>query len=427
MLLDSPRETTYSFRDVFEALASALNFDEVLNRILTVAMRELRADQGSLLLLQGEEHPQLKMLASIGLPEEIVRRGYIPRKGSISEYVLLERRPVIINGRPEGFSGADRFRPIPESETGVRRRIVSALCVPLIARGSVLGTMNLNRTSGTALFSEQDLEACSIVAGQAAIVIENRRLQEELLRKERLAAVGETVAGISHCVKNILSGVKGGVGLTQMGLDSGNEALMREGFDLLKRSCGTLTNLVLDLLDYSKEREPVCVQFDLAEIIGRVAETIAHKAQVLGVEVKRDEEPALRLCGDSDQIFRALLNLATNAVEAAGGHRRADEAPTVVLRTRRLAADDALVSDCGPENGVRGWFLIEVADNGAGIPEEHREQIWNLFFSTKGSRGTGIGLATTRKMVQEHGGTIRLETSPDWGTSFRVLLPEREA
>src|SRR5438105_1541254 len=93
----SQRRTLYSLNDIFKALGSSVKFEEMLDHILAVTLRELEADQGSLLLLEGAEHPSLKMLASRGLPDEIAGRGYVPRKGSISEYVIRERRPLILN------------------------------------------------------------------------------------------------------------------------------------------------------------------------------------------------------------------------------------------------------------------------------------------------------------------------------------------
>jgi len=416
-MIDPSRPSQYSFQDIFEALASARSFEDVLDVILVTALRELQADQGSLLLLEGdEENPELKMLAARGLPSEIVRRGYIPRKGSISEYVLRERRPLILNEAPR----TQKYETM-SAETSTPRKIVSAMCVPLIARGAVLGTMNLNRTrTDRAIFTQNDLEAASIIAGQAAITIENRRLQEELLQKERLAAVGQTVAGISHCIKNILAGVKGGLGITQMGLDQKNDDLVEQGYDLLKRNVGTLGNLVLDLLDYSKEREPMRDTFDLARTIQEVLSTLAFKAQSGRVNLLSDIEGPTHFHGDSDQIFRALLNLATNAIEACADFSRNGLPPEVTIRLGPVPTADLSATRIAK---ATQWLRLEVQDNGPGIPAELQTKIWDLFFSTKGSRGTGIGLAATRKMIDEHGGKIELRSSPDTGTCFTIMLP----
>lgn len=400
----------YSFADIFEALAGASQFEDILNRILTVCLRELEADQGSILLLDGEGNPQLRMLAAVGLPEEIVKRGYIARKGSISEHVLRELRPVVINDKPP-VPGAF----IPPDQTAVRRRIVSAMCVPLLARGQVLGTMNLNRTQGSRTFTDADMEACTVVASQAAIVIEHHRLQEELRQQERLAAVGQTVAGISHCVKNILSGVRGGLGLTEMGMQQKDENLQMEGFQLLKRSVSSLSSLVLDLLDYSKKREPLSEVFHVSPMIDQLCDTIGYKAAQQKVQVVREVKEGLTYCGDRDQLFRALLNIVTNAIDAAGSGCCRESQPRIVIRATAVTEEGTLPG----ENGI----IFEVEDNGPGIPEEAQPHIWDIFFSTKGSKGTGLGLASARKVVEEHCGRIIMKTSPEWGTLFQILLP----
>jgi signal transduction histidine kinase len=413
-----PGHHTYSFSDVFEALAHTRNFEEVLDVILATSLRELEADQGSLLLLQGDQAgTHLEMLASHGMPEEIVKRGYVARKGSISEYVIRERRPLILNDTPR----TKNYESLAD-ETSTPRKIASALCVPLLAQGKVIGTMNLNRTGmDRPVFTEIDLEGCSVLASQAAILIENRRLQEDLLQNERLAAVGQTVASISHCIKNILAGVKGGVGITQMGLDQNNDELTREGFELLKRSTSTLGNLVLDLLDVTKEREPMRDSFDLCRTMHNVAETLRFKAQHMNVQLNVEcPDGPLLYFGDSDQVLRALLNLTANAIEATAEFRL-DDTGRVDLSLRRIPAENLppdTKSDCGKHS-----IEIRVEDNGPGIPQEVQSRIWELFYSTKGSRGTGIGLAATRKMIEEHGGTIQLESVLNEGSLFRVVLP----
>ncbi len=410
----------YSFRDVFDAIAGSQKIEEVLDLILLVCQRELDADQGSILLLdtnpEGEQ--QLEMLASRGLPEDIVRRGYVPRAGSISDYVIKERRPLIINDVPR----TENFETML-ADTSRKRRIVSAICVPLIAQERVLGTLNLNRTKTyRGQFSDEDLEAASIVAGQASMVIENRRLHDELQQQARLAAVGQTVAGISHCVKNILTGVKGGLGLAEMGLKQDNMPLVSQGYDLLKRNVGSLSNLVLDLLDYSKEREPARSRFDLVETLNDVKASLEHKGKALGVKIILDAPASLPFEGDADQIFRALMNLAGNAVEASGERRGGASIPEVRLSiAENRAGRDDLTATMVSRNSE--WVRIDVADNGPGIPKEIQDRIWDLFFSTKGSKGTGIGLAASRKMIEEHGGRIRLNSHPDTGTTFTILLP----
>lgn len=411
----------YSLNDIFAALASSSNFAEMLEIIVRTAVREMHADQGSLLLLEGTgDSAQLRMLAAVGLPAAIVERGYVPRRGSISEYVMRERRPLIINGAARG----GEFHSLSD-DTAVRRRIHSALCVPLVSQGRVLGTLNLNRTRTTDHFTDADLEAGFIVASQAAMVIENARLQGELAQQQRLAVVGQTVAGISHCIKNILTGVNGGLAVTEMGLANSQPEVVHEGFGVLKRSVGMLQNLVLDLLDYSREREPVREEFDVAQVLAAVEDALGFRARSAGVELRvTAEQEHLPFRGDRDQVFRALMNLTLNAVEAfAAADTSGDTQAKVRVYARRLGQGEFPPVPAARCADAAGWLEILVEDNGPGIPEDRQDAVWEMFHSTKGSRGTGIGLAVSRKMVEEHRGVITLESAAGCGCVFRVHLP----
>lgn len=403
--------------EIFEALASSANFDELLTTILKICLRELRAEQGSVLLLQTSDPSSLKMLATVGMPQTIVDRGYVPRRGSISEYVLIEKRPVIINDVPR----TDHFETMA-ADTSTPRSIFSAICVPLLTRGRILGTMNINRTRTNDRFGPSDLEAAALVGGQAAIVIENSLLREELVRKERLAAVGETVAGISHCIKNILTGIRGGVGLTEMGLEQDNQNIVRDGFDIFRRSSETLSNLVLDLLDYSKDRKPARAHFAISEAVQPAIEAAAFKGRPDKVSVTCTDYQPVEFYGDRDQIYRALLNLTLNAVDAFTEGTSGGGTPAVRLAVNVVPAQH-LPPDSQPKRLTPQWLKIDVEDNGPGIAPEQQERIWELFFSTKGSRGTGLGLAATRKMIEEHGGFIYLDSEVGRGTTFSVYLP----
>lgn len=408
--------TRFTFQDIFQSLTCALRFEEVLDCILSVALRELEADEGSILLLVGEESRELKMLASRGLPEEIVKRGYVPRAGSPSERALLEQRPLILNGTLETAGTASReFQP---------RQIRSALCVPLLVSGRVLGTLNLNRTrEGAPPFDDRDSRLGQMLASQAAMVIENHRLYEELQQRERLAALGEVVAGIAHCVKNMLAGLQGGLGLVKMGVESQNLDLADKGTEILTRSVAMLSNLMLDLLDLSKDRTPIREPFIVQEVLEYIADLLGTKAATMGVHLEVETKEAhFELWADRNQITRALLNLVLNAIEACGEDHSGQKALCVQVRAQRLGSEDFLLA---PDELAKApeWALFEVADNGPGIPPDVIPRLWDPFFSTKGSKGTGIGLAAVRKTVSEHGGKIHLDTEVGRGTKFMILIP----
>jgi len=255
------------------------------------------------------------------------------------------------------------------------------------------------------------------------MVIENHRLQQELQNKEHLVALGQVAAGIAHCVKNLLAGVEGGLALVRKGIDTGNWELAHKGHDVLSCSLTILSNLILDLLDVSKKRSPVLQPADARDLLESVRALIGWKAQAHGVELIVDVSSDFVLWVDPQQITRALLNIVLNAIEACTEELPPDgRRPCVQLRAQRMAAADTPLTPRQRRKAAQ-WAVIEVADNGPGICPEALPHLWDLFFSTKGSRGTGIGLTAARKVVEEHGGHILVQTSRGAGTTFSLYLP----
>jgi len=418
--MDTPRAKHPNEQPHFEALpsllrictamGSTLELKNLLNLILRLTMEELRAQQGSILLFD-KESDQLKMLASRGLPREITKKGYIPRKGSIAEWVIENDKPVLLDdvGDDARFTSIAKGRPI-----------YTSMCVPLRAKGKVPGTINITRTRRQK-FTEQDLDALVVLATQAAVSIENARLYEENLKAERLAAVGRTVAAISHCTKNILTGLKGGAAIIEMARNQKDWALVELGRDMVNRNTDRIALLVLDMLDYSKERRPTRTIVDLRQLVNEIFTSVAHAAKQARARLASRLDPACQsLFADSNQIYRALLNLVNNAIEAV--REGPSESGKVEVTAERVKADSPVVRRC--LRGASGQYdLIRVSDTGAGIPRDLLPSLFQPFFSSKGSKGTGLGLAVTRKIAREHDGDVLVESKPGRGTVFTLVLP----
>lgn len=392
---------------ICRAMGSGLNLDDVLDQILDLTIQEMRAHQGSILLFN-EHQDRLEMLASHGLPNEIVLKGYIPRKGGIAEWVIDHAEPLILNDRPS----QSEFHALEDES----RRIVSSMCVPLQARGDVLGTINLNRTDPDDVpFTDDDLNAMVIIASQAAIYIENSRLHRSNLESERLAAIGQTVAGISHCIKNLLTGLKGGISLVKIAREHEDWEIVRKSTEILTHSSDRISSLVLDMLDYSKERKPDLQKIELRNLIDEIIEVTREKTESMQIEITADlADDAPSVLADSNQLFRCLLDLVQNAIDACGQGGR------VRIETERSTSEAAMRR---LDESCDAAFIIRVADTGPGIPEKYRSQIFEPFFSTKGSRGTGLGLAVTRKIVAEHKGSLELTSPPEHSAVFSIYLP----
>jgi len=226
------------------------------------------------------------------------------------------------------------------------------------------------------------------------------------LKAERFAAMGQTIAVLSHHIKNILQGVRGGGYLIEMGLKQSEDDLVRQGWGIVERNQKRIYDLVMDMLSFSKDRVPHLESGDVNQICGEVAElaemTLQETSVVFEFRPGKDLPPAEF---DHEGIHRATLNIVMNALDAVAEM----EDGSVVLQTAYDELNDAM--------------LIAVTDNGPGIPEDQRASVFQVFESSKGSGGTGIGLAVSRKIVREHGGRIRIEGEPGEGTRFLISWP----
>ena len=235
---------------------------------------------------------------------------------------------------------------------------------------------------------------------------------KKLVAAERLAAVGQTVAGLAHAVKNMAGGLKGGTFVLEKGIELNNNKYLHQGWDMVKGNVEKLRRMALDLLSYSKEREPDYRLCDPNKPARQVADLMSPQARERGVLLEVDLNDNLpKILFDPEGIHRCLLNLVSNAIDACTDFECSTESEKVVLKSRKS----------------QGWAAeFQVIDNGCGMDEEIKKKLFQSFFSTKGSRGTGLGLMITKKIIEEHGGTILVESEKDKGSKFVIRLPEKK-
>ncbi len=266
------------------------------------------------------------------------------------------------------------------------------------------------RFTGTVLSEE------GVVMGSVAFfqdLREIKRLEKELINSERLAAVGQTVAGLAHYIKNILIGLKGGRYIVDVALDKNDTDKLKNGWQAIKRNIGRISDLVLDLLTYSKERQPEYENCLPNEIVNDVCELVEALAREHHIEIIKDFDSSIHeVLMDPRSIHRSLLNLVTNAIDAC----TSDEYSGIKWQIRVKT-----VLEKG--NIIR----FEVKDNGSGMSDEVRKNLFKSFFSTKKGKGTGLGLLVTRKLIDEHKGKIDITSKLGKGTTFTILLPYKEA
>ncbi len=242
---------------------------------------------------------------------------------------------------------------------------------------------------------------------------ELERAQEELLRQERLATIGETVAGLAHYIKNILNALRGGAYKVNSALAKADWPLLQEGWNMVQRNMERISQLALDLLDFSKERIPEKSPCSPVELVSEVVKILQPTAEEQGIRVISRLEDVGEAYWDKKGIHGVLLNLGTNALDACKFHPD---------RAREFCIEFRLALERGSSGEQR--ILLQVSDNGCGMDQGAKEKVFSRFFSTKGGQGTGLGLLLARKIVEEHGGSISFESQQGQGTTFQVLLPK---
>lgn len=236
---------------------------------------------------------------------------------------------------------------------------------------------------------------------------EIKQLENDKMEAERLAAVGQTVAGLAHGVKNLLTGLEGGMYMLNSGMNKSNVERVQKGMEMLVRNIDRISTFVKEFLSFSKGREIQVELSNPAKIAEEVVDLYTAQARELGIELVNerigDINSALM---DHESMHECLTNLVGNAIDAC---RMSDNEGGCHVRVRTFE-----------ENGV---IVYEVVDDGCGMDYEVKKKVFTTFFTTKGLGGTGIGLLMTKKIVQEHGGKIDVESEPGQGSTFRIRLP----
>jgi two-component system nitrogen regulation sensor histidine kinase GlnL len=234
-----------------------------------------------------------------------------------------------------------------------------------------------------------------------------RKLEHSLRRLDRLASVGTLSAGMAHEIRNALVAVKTFVDLL---LEKNKEDDLAE---IVSHEMDRMVSMVSQILKFAVPAQPVLAPVSVHKILDRSLLLAQHRLEgrLITFERRLQAEKDV-LEGDNHQLEQAFVNLLLNAVEAING------AGTLTVTTGLVAADEGQLREGEP----RRWMSIRISDTGAGITSENMARLFEPFFTTK-QNGTGLGLAVTRRIIEEHNGSIQVESQSGEGTTFTILLP----
>lgn len=389
------------------AVSHTLDIDQLLHRIMDLIFEWVEADRGCVMLVDpktGELAPKVSRHRKRRQRDDQDR---LEISRTILDYVMANREGVLTSDAKED----QRWDPAASIlKLGVRE----AICVPMQGRYSIVGVVYIDTftppgryiTRAPDKFSEEHLKLMIAIGHQAALAIEDTMYYSAMVQAERLAAMGQTIATLSHHVKNILQGIRGGSYLIDEGLRNNNNDIVRKGWKIVEKNQDKISNLVMDMLTFSKDREPEFVPSNMNELVTDVVELMQTRAAEAAVELSvRTHVDLPDLMFDPELLHRAVLNVVTNAIDACEKSN-----PGKVAVAVEFAADKSLLR-------------IIVDDNGPGIAEADIPRIFAVFESTKGSRGTGLGLPVSQKILREHGGEIHVTSQIGSGSRFVLELP----
>jgi PAS domain S-box-containing protein len=242
-------------------------------------------------------------------------------------------------------------------------------------------------------------------------ITEEKRLQNLLIQTQRLAAIGEVFAGIQHSLKNMLNSCMGGAYMVKLGLSKDNRRLLEEGWGIVQEGISRMTAVSLAMLRYVKEWKPNFKWAEIPKIMSQIELVIKQSAKDKGINLQVEIPPEFPqvLC-DARMVHSVIMDIISNAIDACVWKEyQEDETPEISF-------------GASLESGNQ-YVTIKIADNGCGMSDEVKKKIFNPFFSMKSKAGTGLGLSVSSRMIEAHDGRLEVDSEPNIGTTFQIILP----
>jgi signal transduction histidine kinase len=396
------RETLLRFsRD----MVSIVDLETLSDNLLLTVGQALGIEKASL-FLSDEIKGSLSLRASIGLDKDRVKESPLLQEDPLLQKLMITSGPLV---REEVKMARDG----PEGQWIAERmdRLEAEVSLPLVSKDRLIGILNMGHKQGNEMYSHEDLEVLSTLANQAAVAIENARLYDNLKqsqniirRADRLSSLGMLTAGLAHEIRNPLVAIRT---FTQLLPERYGDVEFRNNFQAVAlKEVDRICGLINDLLSFARPSTPNVSAEDVNQIVESTARILETEAKENDVRIHLQLDPGIpNILIDKEQIKQVLMNFVLNAIQAI------EDGGVVELSTRLSAKD-----------GSQQFVQIGVRDSGVGIAVKDLENIFNPFFTTK-KEGSGLGLSISHQIVQEHGGSVVVDSKLDEGSTFLINLP----
>ena len=399
-------------------LMETLDIDEILRLVLEGVTKNIGFDRARLYLVN-QTRNALECKMAVGIDEERIK-GITLRldpEESVVARSIFEKQPFVI---PD--AGKDpRVNPVLKEKFNLHSLVV----VPLLVKEKALGAIAADFVEPSKNITKEALESVMVYAQQAGLAIHNafmyqelkafslqmeekiqkttadlRKTEAQLVRSDKLAALGQLAAGIAHEIRNPLTSINILIHSLTGNYPAGNSH--REDLKVIAEEINRINEIVDQFLRFAKPAPPRLEKAEVLSIIEETLQLLRPQIEKQRIEVRKEFQPLPLILMDREQMKQAILNLLLNAVQAMpeGGH---------LSLKGRLPEEDR-------------WMKLSVQDSGVGIPGEDIDKLFDPFFSTK-EGGIGLGLSITHRIIDQHDGKIEVESAPGKGTLFTVWLP----
>jgi signal transduction histidine kinase len=388
----------YLLYQLTEQVRSGGEPDEVLSRGLDLIFQAVPTAEHAVALLREEGTAGPLEVRAVRFRNPAKDGGPIPISRTVLDWVTTERVALVSRDALEDA----RF----ESSDSIRvHNLKSIICVPMMNGRQVIGAIHLDTGDYLNPLTGFDMEFVAAVANEIAVWIENHRLQRNAIRNERMAAIGMTVTNVAHNLKNMLHMSMNAVALMNQRLEEVDDEKIHTRWQLVRRSLERMNRLAADMLEFSRIEPSRQTWVDVNNALYDNRELFEKQLKGAGIDLVWDLAPGLpEGLLDPVQLQRAVLNLVVNAEDALKGVPDA----RIVIST---SLDD------------RRRLTIRVSDNGCGIPPGELDKVFQLFYTTKGSDGSGLGLPMVQKFAKAANGRAEVASEPGKGTTFSLVFP----
>lgn len=399
-------------------LMETLDIDEILRLVLEGVIKNTGFDRARLYLIN-EKRNVLECKMAVGVDVDKIKGIELPLAPEVSvvSRSVLDKKPYVI---PDATNDP-RVNPVLKERFDLHSLVV----IPLLAKEKALGAIAADHIEPGKKLTQETLDSVMTFAQQAGLAIQNasmyqelkqfsqrmeeklqkmmsdlRKAEAQLIRSEKLAALGQLAAGIAHEIRNPLTSINILIHSLMERLPAENS--QRQDLKVIEEEIQRINEIVDQFLRFAKPASPFLEKTEALSILEELLQLLRPQMERQKILVQKDFQALPMVLLDREQMKQALLNLLLNAVQVmpSGGK--------------------LTLSGQNTEDGQ--WIQISIRDTGMGIPDENLDKLFDPFFSTK-EGGIGLGLSITHRIIDQHHGKIEVESSPGKGTVFTVWLP----